>query len=68
MAALQQEEARGVDADVVERSSRVTNSPARFDIWSALAALEQVDQLHDQQLERAGLAAQRLPGGRMRAT
>ena len=61
--ALQQEEARGVDADVVEHVVERDELALALGHLRLLTALDQVDQLHDHELEPVALAAERLPGG-----
>src|SRR5215208_6872372 len=59
--ALEEEEARGVDADVVEQVVERDELALALRHPRALAALHQVDELHDQELQRSVGAAERAP-------
>ena len=59
--ALQHEEARGVDADVVQQVVERDELAAPLRELRPLPVLEQVHELHDHELELARLATERLP-------
>ena len=63
MAARGEEPARGVHADVVEQVVERDDRAGALRHLHALAALDEVDELHDHELEALGVAAERLPGG-----
>ena len=56
---LEHEEPRGVDADLVEQLVEGDEIAAPLGHRRPLAALDQVDELEDQDLDRLGIAAQR---------
>ena len=63
VAALEHEEPRRVDADVVDQVVERDDLPLPLRHLDALAALDEVHKLHDQELERVGLASECAPRG-----
>ena len=61
VASLQHVEARGVDADVFDQVVERDDLALPLRHLGALPPLDEVDELHDQDLERIGIASERTP-------